>query len=271
MTKYPELTLTVNNRQVEWEEIMHWKARRAATVLQLLKDHDQKLILNNSPLPNNNFYNLSEDELIEAAKETKLAIPSKQMEILLKREFKKSDLLWHQYVKNTPENVPLKETHVQIEITGISTDIIKNINVDKMGGTGALENAFSLHPEHYIFEQTGNIQKVAETFGEFEGPTLFTLKMLDTSSAKEFTDINPNTKKIIFGKGMLASDNLEINQYALHQFMPNKTNDGLHIDLGLFAPYGVPDEAMIGHQQHFAIEFASLFTKILDQLHNLNK
>ncbi|GAX02457.1 hypothetical protein IWT140_00054 [Secundilactobacillus pentosiphilus] len=266
MTKYPELTLIVNNRQVEWEEVKHWKARRAAVVLQLFKDLDQKLILNNVPLAKNNFYTLSDDELIEAAKETKLAISPEKMGILLENEFKKSGLLWHEFVADTSENMPLKEMHIQIDITGISPNLVGNL--DNIGGTNALVNAFDLHPEHYIFGQSGNVQDVAETFGEFGGPTHFKLEMLNPKSANEFTTINPNTKKIIFGKGTLASDNFEINQYALHQFMPNKAGNGLHVDLGLFAPYGVPDVAIIGHQQHFAIEFASLFTKMLDQIHN---
>ncbi|HJE45847.1 hypothetical protein [Levilactobacillus namurensis] len=267
MTQYPELTVTVNHRPVRWEEIKHWKARRAATVLQLLKDHDQTLRLNNQPLPQQTFYQLSDDDLIAAAKDTKLALTPNQIEDLLQNDLQQSDAMWHRFMEQTPANAPLKAIHVQFDLAGITPEILTQVNLDQLQGTGFREHAFDLHPEHYLFSQEGNVQDVIETFGEYGLPTHFHLVMLDPHTHKLPEAINPNTKKVIFGKGLLASDGFDTHQYALHQFMPNATGDGLHIDLGIFTPAGMDDAALIGHQQHFAIEFASMFTKILDQLH----
>ena len=270
MTEYPELTFTINHRHVYWEEIKHWKARRAATMLQLFQTHNQTLWLNQAPLPHQSFYNLSDDDLIQAAKETKLALTPAQIEELLQDDFIHSDAMWHQFIDQTPANAPAKEMHVQIDITGVTPAILANLNLDSLHGQGVRKRAFEFHPEHYLFSQTGSVQDVAETFGEYGLPTHFHLKMLDPQTQQLPISLNPNTQKVIFGKGFLASDGFDTQQYALHQFMPNQAGNGLHVDLGIFAPAGIDDESLIGHQQHFAIEFASILTKILDHMHATN-
>lgn len=273
MTIYPELTVTIDNRPVQWEEIKHWKAKRALVVLQLFADYGQKVILKNQTLLQDTFHDLSDDDLIQAAKETKLALgPNKILE-LLQDEFKKSDEMWHQIIARTPQDAPLKKMHIQLDVKGLTIAKIAQINIQNGFKTGLsnkeiaiLEKAYDLHPEHYVFSQKRNIQDVVETFGEYGSPTHFNLMMLDAKEEKFLDKIDPRTKKIIFGKGLLASDQFDIQQYALHQFIPTK--DGLHVDLGLFAPAGVPDTAIVGHQRHFAIEFSSLFINILKQMHS---
>ena len=56
MTVYPELTVTIDNRPVQWEEIKHWKAKRALVVLQLFADYGQKVILKNHSFPVHSGY-----------------------------------------------------------------------------------------------------------------------------------------------------------------------------------------------------------------------
>ena len=56
-------------------------------------------------------------------------------------------------------------------------------NIDQEGGI-SLEGSYSLHPEHYVFSQTDNMQLVMETFGNYKYPSLFKLKMLDPNTHK---------------------------------------------------------------------------------------
>lgn len=75
---------------------------------------------------------------------------------------------------------------------------------------------------------------------------------------------DPNAAKVICGVGYLAHTVLNINQYAVHQFFPK--DNGLKVDLGIFVPQGVPDESVIGHMEHFAIEFSSVFKNLIDMM-----
>ncbi|MBM7642255.1 hypothetical protein [Streptococcus loxodontisalivarius] len=259
MTQYPELKATINGREVCWEEISHWKAMRSAHVLQELVDFGQTLYLNGQPLPNNQFYSLSEDELLQASIESKLALGQDKILELYADKLAESDQMWTDIVANTPKGAPLKEAHVIFEIKGISPALIANI--DKEGGMD-VQASYAIHPEHYVFSQKGNVQHVMETFGGYKNPSYFRLEMLDPKTNQLPGKVDPRAVNIIFGVGHLVSKELNIQQYAMHQFIPTET--GLKVDLGIFAPAGVPDEAIVGHMEHFAVEFGSIFKMAID-------
>lgn len=261
MIQYSEIKAIVNDREVRWEEIKHWKSIRAAHVLQELVDLGQDVYLNQRVLPHQNFYQLTEDELIQAAIESKLALRTDKILETYDELLNESDAMWETFVQRTPKDASFKERHAIIEVEGINPSMVSNI--DQESGM-SLEGSYSLHPEHYIFSQKDNMQLVMETFGNYKHPSLFKFEMLDPNTHKLPGDIDPNAAKVIFGVGYLAHTGLNINQYAMHQFFPK--DNGLKVDLGIFVPQGVPDEAVIGHMEHFAIEFSSVFKNLIDMM-----
>ncbi|ARW15105.1 hypothetical protein [Lactiplantibacillus plantarum] len=259
MTNYPELKVLIHGREVRWEEINHWKAIRASRVLQELVDLHQHLYLNGKVLSENQFYQLTDDELVQAAMESKLVLSDEMILKLYADRLKKSDAMWHEFIAKTPKDAPLKESHVILEVTGLSPTLLQGIDHE---GAVNRQQAFALHPEHYVFTQTGSVQTVMETFGGYQNPSLFHLYMLDPQKEALPIALDPSTKAVIFGKGTLASDELDIQQYALHQIQPRQ--NGFRLDLGIFAPAGVADEAIVGHMEHFAIEFGSMIKLAID-------
>lgn len=168
--------------------------------------------------------------------------------------------MWHDIVKNS---VPgkFKEDHVIFHIRGINPDILTKLSIDQEGDID-LAAAYDLHPEHLYFTQKGNVQYVLETMGgAYMEPTYFKLDMLDPKQTQFAEKINPKVARAMLGKCKLANDDFSTEQYAFHQFIP--TEDGFDVDLGLFSPTAFPDEALIEHREHFAIEAGSLFHNLV--------
>lgn len=260
MTKFPEITAVVNGEEVTWEEINRWKEKRASHVLQEIHDLGGELTFNGKQLDINDIHKLSGEDLIAACKETKLALGQEKIIELYREPVAKTDKLWHDIVE---KSVPgkFKEDHVIFHIRGIDPSILTNMNVDQEGGLD-LSGAFDLHPEHLVFSQKDNIQMVMETMGAaYMEPSYFRLEMLDPYKSQFADKINPKATRIIFGNCYLANDNFNIQQYAFEQFIP--TENGFDVDLGLYTPTAFPDEALIGHREHFSIEFGSLFYKLV--------
>ncbi|MEK5199675.1 hypothetical protein LFT63_11810 [Staphylococcus sp. FSL H8-0121] len=253
-----EIKAIVNGREVRWEEIKHWKSICAAHVLQELIDLGQDVYLNQQVLTHQNFYQLTEDELIQAAIESKLALGTDKILEIYDERLNESDAIWKTFVQCTPKYSSFKERHVIIGVEGINPTTVSNI--DQESGM-SLEGSYSLHPE---LSQKDNMQLVMETFGNYKHPSLFKFEMLEPNIHKLPGDIDPNAAKVIFGVEYLAHTGLNINQYAMHQFFPK--DNGLKIDLGIFVPQGIPDEAVIGHMEHFAIEFSSVFKNLIDMM-----
>lgn len=174
-----EIKAIVNGREVRWEEIKHWKSIRAAHVLQELVDLGQEVYLNQYVLPHQNFYQLTEDELIQGATESKLALGTNKILEIYDKHLNEIDDMWERFVQRTPKDAPFKERHVIIEVKGITPAMVSNI--DQESGM-SLEGSYSLHPEHYVFSQTDNMQ----------------FEMLDPNTHKLPGDINPNATKDIF-------------------------------------------------------------------------
>ncbi|MDC2830732.1 hypothetical protein PO148_08565 [Limosilactobacillus mucosae] len=89
--------------------------------------------------------------------------------------------------------------------------------------------------------------------------------MKDVNDYPEFkAQMNSHAVKTILASARLHSDSEDIkeNAFAFHQFIP--TAQGFKIDLALYTPTAFPDENLIGHRHHFAIEFGSL-------MHNLQR
>lgn len=91
------------------------------------------------------------------------------------------------------------------------------------------------------------------------------LTMKDVNDYPEFkAQMNSHAVKTILASARLHFDSEDIkeNAFAFHQFIP--TAQGFKIDLALYTPTAFPDENLIGHRHHFAIEFGSL-------MHNLQR
>ncbi|KXA46892.1 MULTISPECIES: hypothetical protein [Staphylococcus] len=109
--KNSEIKAIVNDREVRWEDIKHWKSIRSARVL-----------------PHQNFYQLSEDELIQAATESKLALGTDKILDIYDERLNESDAMWRTFVQRTSKDTPFKERHVIIEVEGINPVMVSNID-----------------------------------------------------------------------------------------------------------------------------------------------
>lgn len=266
MTKYPELSVEINGQTIQWEEIYRHKVQRAVHALTEISDLGGQLFLNNQVLSPDSLRLLSNEEILDANKETKLSLGTEKILSLFHDQLKESDDRIRHIVSISDGNQKLKKSEIVVNVKGITPDFIKKF--DLMGSNLDESAAFDVHPEHYDLQTLPDGQRVMETVGEYKTPSLCGLSVGDP---KKFLPgkVDPRATFVLLGSGYLWSDKSDMNQWAMHQFIP--TDDGMKIIAGLYCPSKTPDEMMIGHRWHFAVEFGSLFAKFLDQQHKNKK
>lgn len=116
---------------------------------------------------------------------------------------------------------------------------------------------FKIHPEHFVFAGIHGGQEVMEMVGQYGEPTY--QKLFIHPGAEKPTPLDDDTKMTMVGDGVLMSDQtVDMKMYGMHQFKMKK--GGLRIKLGVFFPETAPEEMILGHQEHLAVEFYNSLT-----------
>lgn len=266
MTKYPELSVEINGQTIQWEEIYRHKVQRAVHALSTIDELGGQLVLNQQTLSSDRLSLLSNEELLAADKETKLSLGTEKILSLFQDQLEESDDRIRRTVAISDGDQNFKKSEIVVNVKGITPDFVKNFGL--MGSKVDESAAFDIHPEYYDLQTLADGQRIMETVGEYKTPTLAGLSMEDP---KKFLPgkVDPHAAFVLVARGYLWSDKSDMHQWAMHQFIP--TADGLKLIAGLYCPSKTPDEMMIGHRWHFAVEFGSLFSKFLDQQHAAKK
>ncbi|QRN48693.1 hypothetical protein [Macrococcoides bohemicum] len=266
MTKYPQIKINMNNETISYEEINRWAVKRAVHVLQEISELGGELYLNDTLLNPLKLHELSNEELLNACAETKVKLGFEKIQSLYSDLLAQGAQMFKDIQQNKNSN-NLKETHVQVEVDGVDPSMIaKMITTDSHDDLN-INVAYGLHPEHFIFKLHGTTQEVMENIGTYKFPLHFKLELKD-HNVEAPGELRSDAIATTLAKVYLIDDGFDTGVYAMHQFI--KKDNGMIVDLGLYVPENTPDEFLIGHREHFAIEFGNLFKNIINMM-NLQK
>lgn len=261
MTEYSQMHIIANNEELSFDEITRMSIKRAVHVLQDFTDMQLPLWLNDQPLDPEKVHLLSNADLLKACRESKEHLGQKGIKEAYADKLAQSRQMWKDITAKS-DGQTFKESHVIVKVAGIDPQIIAKMITSDSDSTLNIDLAYQLHPEHFIFGLTGNTQTVMETIGAYKEPTLFQLQEVPAEQGPQ-----KDPKAIAAPKAQLVlDDGSRLPMYAMHEFY--QTADGMEIHLGLYFPSATPAEAVIGHKEHFAIEFANSLAMALDKLNH---
>ena len=112
----------------------------------------------------------------------------------------------------------------------------------------------SSNPEHYLIAPVADPpgQDVIETMGLYGGPLHVILTFHTDPAVYPEAALDDHPIRLC-ATGAFARDRSDVGAKALHQF--KDTAAGMHAQLGIYFPTSFPEALVKGHQMHLAIEF----------------
>ncbi|WP_430611651.1 hypothetical protein [Enterococcus sp. DIV0876] len=261
MTEYKDLRLTSNGQNISFAEVQHIAAKRAVHVLQEMSELGANLYLDNKKLDPNTIYTLSDLDLLQACSESKKQLGRQGILDLYADKLAKSRQMWHEIAEKSDDK-NFKLSHVTVEVDGIDPELVAKQMVTSSSDELNIDIAYHLAPDHFVFDLIGNTQEVMETIGHYKEPTWFQLQL---ATEKQGPKKDPECLAAPKAQFVL-DDGFRMPMYAMHQFYATPT--GMRIELGLYFPSATPDEAVVGHREHFVLEFGNNMALALDRLHS---
>jgi hypothetical protein len=260
MTEYKDLRIINNGEEISYTEVQHIAAKRAAHILQEMSELGATLYLNDTELDSNQIYTLSNTDILQACIESKKKLGRQGILDLYSDKISQSRQMWHQIAEES-DGKTFKESHVTVEVDHIDPKIIaKKISSSSTNDLN-LEIAYRLSPDHFVFGLINNTQEVMETIGHYKEPTWFRLEMAPDDLGPQKDPACIAAPKAQF----VLDDGFRMPMFAMHQFYA--TSNGMRVELGSYFPSATPDEVVIGHREHFTVEFGNNMAMALNQLH----
>jgi hypothetical protein len=112
----------------------------------------------------------------------------------------------------------------------------------------------SSNPDHFLIAPIADPsgQDVIETMGLYGGPLHVILTFHADPAVYPEAALADHPIRLC-ATGAFAGDRTDVGAKALHQF--KDTADGMHAQLGIYFPTSFPEALVKGHQMHLAIEF----------------
>ena len=208
------------------------------------------------PISSEDLLALPFESTKEALVETKLTLGKNSILKLYESKLAESDEMWRSIVANTAKGRNLQPAYVEVDVDGLTLGDFLAFNqaLNKMTDPAL---PFKIHPEHFVFAGVHGGQEVMEMVGQYGEPTY--QKLFIHPGAEKPTALDDDTKMAMVGDGVLMSDQtVDMKMYGMHQFKMKK--GGLRIKLGVFFPETAPEEMILGHQEHLAVEFYNSLT-----------
>lgn len=166
-----------------------------------------------------------------------------------RNSFQKSDEYWKKL--DFGQDKPMKVSRCHMTTEGISLDEFMQI-MKKMQQAESI--LIKTHPEHFRTVVTDTDIVGIEPFGMYGTPTLCNVRFADVSDLGEQIqkDRKDDYPLVMTGRAYLRDGLTEINT-PFHQMKP--LENGFEAELAVYWPAGVPDDLVMGHSLHLAMEF----------------
>ncbi|WP_314455100.1 hypothetical protein [uncultured Actinomyces sp.] len=250
------IKITLNGQALTREWIESKELERTHHVVQEMADLGAEFTYKGQPISPEDLLALPFESAKEALIETKLTLGKDSILRLYESKLVESDEMWRTIVANTVKGRNLQPAYVEVDVDGLTLGdfLAFNQSLNKMTDPAL---PFKIHPEHFVFAGVHGGQEVMEMVGQYGEPTY--QKLFIHPGAEKPTALDDDTKMAMAGDGVLMSDQtVDMKMYGMHQFKMKK--GGLRIKLGVFFPETAPEEMILGHQEHLAVEFYNSLT-----------
>ena len=250
------IKMTLNGQALTREWIESKELERTHHVVREMADLGAEFTYKGQPISSEDLLALPFESTKEALVETKLTLGKDSILRLYESKLAESDEMWRSIVANTAKGRNLQPAYVEVDVDGLPLGDFLAFNqaLNKMTDPAL---PFKIHPEHFVFAGVHGGQEVMEMVGQYGEPTY--QKLFIHPGAEKPTALDDDTKMAMVGDGVLMSDQtVDMKMYGMHQFKMKK--GGLRIKLGVFFPETAPEEMILGHQEHLAVEFYNSLT-----------
>ena len=250
------IKMTLNGQPLTREWIASKELERTHHVVREMADLGAEFTYRGQPISSEDLLALPFESAKEALIETKLTLGKDSLLKLYESKLAESDEMWRSIVANTVKGRNLQPAYVEVDADGLTLGdfLAFNQSLNKMTDPAL---PFKIHPEHFVFAGIHGGQEVMEMVGQYGEPTY--QKLFIHPGAEKPTPLDDDTKMAMVGDGVLMSDQtVDMKMYGMHQFKMKK--GGLRIKLGVFFPETAPEEMILGHQEHLAVEFYNSLT-----------
>ena len=250
------IKMTLNGQPLTREWIASKELERTHHVVREMADLGAEFTYRGQPISSEDLLELPFESAKEALIETKLTLGKDSILKLYESKLAESDEMWRSIVANTVKGRNLQPAYVEVDADGLALGdfLAFNQSLNKMTDPAL---PFKIHPEHFVFAGIHGGQEVMEMVGQYGEPTY--QKLFIHPGAEKPTPLDDDTKMAMVGDGVLMSDQtVDMKMYGMHQFKMKK--GGLRIKLEVFFPETAPEEMILGHQEHLAVEFYNSLT-----------
>ena len=250
------IKMTLNGQPLTREWIASKELERTHHVVREMADLGAEFTYRGQPISSEDLLALPFESAKEALIETKLTLGKNSILKLYESKLAESDEMWRSIVANTVKGRNLQPAYVEVDADGLALGdfLAFNQSLNKMTDPAL---PFKIHPEHFVFAGIHGGQEVMEMVGQYGEPTY--QKLFIHPGAEKPTPLDDDTKMAMVGDGALMSDQtVDMKMYGMHQFKMKK--GGLRIKLEVFFPETAPEEMILGHQEHLAVEFYNSLT-----------
>ncbi len=242
---------TINGEEWGKSQLERLEYERNLHVLHQMKRHGIEIKDGGKVLTDDDIDYLTEKRAWDVSIDTRLKYTGEKIIEFYKDSLDKADEMWRKL--GFAQDKPMKVSRCDMSVSGITLQefmaMMKSMQSDDRVG-------LSVHPEHFICNVTFDNGKLLgiEPFGMYGTPTLVTVNVVDASKlGKQIqADKDPEYPFSMAGRTFLRDGVTEVNS-PFHQFKP--TSDGFDAKMAVYWPEHTPDEIVIGHCLHLAMEF----------------
>ncbi|WP_318766556.1 hypothetical protein [Lactiplantibacillus carotarum] len=243
-----QIGITMNGQPVSQAQVTLVAGYRAKHVLQEMQSLGIDV-----PLTTTEINYLSSEAAIQQLIKVKSQLSPAEIKAKYQQPLAAADDFWRAVAHRSNGREQLQESRVDLSVTGFSMQQLQQV----LGSELDANFAAKINPEHFYSDgSVATGQHIIETFGCFGEPTEMDLHVETT----DYTPVEPNPDYPLKMNGYttLHSDGTDFDGglRAFHQVKPR--TDGFDAILAAYVPSATPQEIVLGHQWHLAIEFSEM-------------